>query len=760
VDLEPGGGASDPFDPRRFRISLGAPKKPLLTEKDVISRGWPPFAIVLFLGEPESERNGRTYYAGKSVVAAEAMPALVDAIRRHRLVTQATLRKRGWSRADIKSLLGEPDLILPNPNYHVAAPMKLYRVSRVEDAEATNDLSQTSEPFAPLPVSKTRFYPCERVAKAGSSAITLRGSIRLDPELTASDKTLAVAAASQTADEVAGDLETRLAKVIARELGVNGADELEDRTFVAHSLTHAADRAFFELEHEYVQLAAARRKAEAEAVMAFYLESFPKEGRHFEYFCGPTNSGKTHAAIEELRAANAGVYLAPLRLLALEVYERLNELGVPTSLLTGEERIDTDGAAHVSSTVEMADLRSTLDVAVIDEAQMLEDSQRGWAWTLAALGVRASRIILCGSVEGLRAARRLAERIGMDITVRNFTRKNALVVDPIIEYRNIRAGDAVIVFSRRDVIETQKAVGELGFSTAVIYGSLSPSVRRDEAARFRNGDADVLVATDAIAMGLNLPIRRIIFSTTTKWNGKAERWLGPMEIRQIAGRAGRYGLHETGSVTAFTERDLHRIVDAVENDGREEPADIIWVAPTTHHLERLSEIAGLREVSRLLRFFQQNILRADRYVKLADLGEMIESVEYVERNAPAFGLMPLELRYAYARAPVNRNGVGLALLARWAHFHARGQTVAGEEIASVTDRDRLLTLEEISRLTTIYLWLAQRFPRTYTNARGVERLREATDEQIRQALLNRGRANTRRKTRHKRKEKLLTEQSL
>lgn len=179
---------------------------------------------------------------------------------------------------------------------------------------------------------------------------------------------------------------------------------MEDATYVSHSLAHAADRAFFELEPAYRKLAAAQRRAEAEAVMAFYLESFPKEGRRFEYFCGPTNSGKTHAAMEELRAAKSGAYLAPLRLLALEVYERMNEMGVPTSLLTGEERTDVPGAAHVSSTVEMADLRASYDVAVIDEAQMLEDSQRGWAWTLAALGVRASRIILCGSVEGLRAA--------------------------------------------------------------------------------------------------------------------------------------------------------------------------------------------------------------------------------------------------------------------------------------------------------------------------------------------------------------------
>jgi hypothetical protein len=697
--------------------------KPLLTEKDVAKRGWPEFAIEQFLGEPDSITNGRRYHNAEKVVLAEAQPAVADAIRRHAPITQAALRKRGWTRSDIKALLGDPDLVVPNPEFGVEAPVKLYRIGRIEDAEGRRA------------DSKATFFPCERVIQVGTTAITLRGSIRLQDGVDAEEQ----------ADAIAAGLEARLNAVAQREFGENAAIEMEDATYVSHSLAHAADRAFFELEPAFKKLAAAQRRAEAEAVMAFYLESFPKEGRHFEYFCGPTNSGKTHAAMEELRAATSGAYLAPLRLLALEVYERMNEMGVPTSLLTGEERTDVAGALHVSSTVEMADLRATYDVAVIDEAQMLEDSQRGWAWTLAALGVRASRIILCGSVEGLRATRRLAQRMGLEVSVRRFVRKNPLEVDQAIEFRSIRPGDAVIVFSRREVIETQRAVGELGFSTAVVYGSLSPSVRRDEAARFRNGDAEVLVATDAIAMGLNLPISRIIFSTTSKWNGKAERWLGAMETRQIAGRAGRYGLHETGKVTALTERDLERVRHAVESDRPEDAPDVIWVAPTTEHLERLAAINGQDEISRLLRFFQQNILRADRFVKLADLSEMIEAVEYVERNASAFAQLPLDVRYAYARAPVNRNGLALPFLARWAQLHARGLSVSGEETAGVADGDRLLTLEETSRLATLYMWLSQRFPRTYSNARGIERVRESADEQIRQALLNRGRASNRRK---------------
>ena len=628
--------------------------KPLLTEKDVAARGWPQFAIEQFLGEPDSITNGRRYHNAQKVVATEAEPAVADAIRRNKPITQAALRKRGWTRSDIKALLGEPDLTVPNPEFGVEAPVKLYRIGRIEDAEGRRA------------DSKATFLPCERVIHVGPAAITLRGSIRLEDGVDASDE----------ADAIASGLQSRLNAVVEREFGEDAVVAMEDATYVSHSLAHAADRAFFELEPAYTQArssAAARRSRSGDGL----LPRIVSKGRAADSstFCGPTNSGKTHAAMEELRAAKSGAYLAPLRLLALEVYERMNEMGVPTSLLTGEERTDVPGAAHVSSTVEMADLRTSYDVAVIDEAQMLEDSQRGWAWTLAALGVRASRIILCGSVEGLRATRRLAERMGLEVSVRRFERKNPLEVDPAIEFRSIRPGDAVIVFSRREVIETQRAVGELGFSTAVVYGSLSPSVRREEAARFRNGDAEVLVATDAIAMGLNLPIQRIIFSTTSKWNGKAERWLGAMETRQIAGRAGRYGLHETGKVTAFTERDLERVRAAVVNDRPEDAPDVIWVAPTTEHLKRLAAINGQDRRSRACcDSSSRTSLRADRFVKLADLSEMIEAVEYVERNASAFQQLPLEMRYAYARAPVNRNGLALPFLARWAQL-ARARVI-------------------------------------------------------------------------------------
>jgi ATP-dependent RNA helicase SUPV3L1/SUV3 len=110
--------------------------------------------------------------------------------------------------------------------------------------------------------------------------------------------------------------------------------------------------------------------------------------------------------------------------------------------------------------------------------------------------------------------------------------------------RNIQRGDAVIAFSRREVLMWRDMITEMGLSVATVYGNLAPEVRRAQAERFRDGSADVVVATDALAMGLNMPIQRIVMTTTVKYNGVEEEEISASLARQIAGRAGRYGVHK------------------------------------------------------------------------------------------------------------------------------------------------------------------------------------------------------------------------
>ncbi len=480
-------------------------------------------------------------------------------------------------------------------------------------------------------------------------------------------------------------------------------------------------------------------RVEAELGLNFYLESFTTERRSFDFFVGPTNSGKTHAAIEFLAQSASGVYLAPLRLLALEIYERLGDLGVAASLVTGEERILAAGARHTSSTVEMVDLSRTYDAAVIDETQLLEDPQRGWAWTLAIAAVRAERVVMCGSEEGLRAAQRLAARLGVTLSVTRFERKGALHVVPAVRLTELQRGDAVIAFSRNAVIEMQGEIGRRGFSSAAIYGSLSPIVRRREAERFRNGDADVLVATDAIGLGLNLPIRRIVFSTVEKYDGVDERRLTPQEIRQIAGRAGRFGIHEEGLVSALDSRDVSYLRRSIERQEAAPPEGPIWISPTDDHLRRLSTILGTQRVGRLLQFFQERVLRdVDTGMRIADLTDTIEVANTLEL-AESFIKLPFDVRCLYSRAPVSTRGPALAVLTNWGSQHANGGFVDGSELMLEGNaRDRLLQYEDRSRLATLYLWLAQRFPEVYSNHEEIALIRDSIDDDIHAALLSRG----------------------
>ena len=298
------------------------------------------------------------------------------------------------------------------------------------------------------------------------------------------------------------------------------------------------------------------QSALVKAVPERYMDLFPlarNMQRHFVLHVGPTNSGKTFDSLERLKAARRGLYLGPLRLLAFEQFETLNLADVPCTLLTGEEEIRVPGSRVQSSTVEMADLKKAYDIAVIDEAQLLSDRDRGGAWTAAILGLCASEIHLCASPDAENLLLRIIRSCGDSVDIVRHDRMTPLVVDstPFDFPASVQPGDALIVFSKLRVHAVAGELSRLGFRVSLIYGALPPDVRRHQSERFRRGESDVLVSTDAIAMGLNLPIRRIVFLETEKFDGDIVRSLTRDEIRQIAGRAGRYGLYDRGMVNAY-----------------------------------------------------------------------------------------------------------------------------------------------------------------------------------------------------------------
>lgn len=279
--------------------------------------------------------------------------------------------------------------------------------------------------------------------------------------------------------------------------------------------------------------------------------------RSFHLHVGPTNSGKTYEAIQQLKTAEKGVYLSPLRLLALEVYDTLNDAGTPTSMKTGEEHIYVDDSRVISQTIETLNLDDEYDIAVIDECQMIADRERGAAWSRAILGIKAKDIYLLSSDNVTELLMEIIDTCGDVADITHHERKTGLVVEdqPFelsennkITRSQIKPGDCYILFSKKRVLDLAARFEMMGIKASVIYGKLPPETRKSEVRRFANGETKIVISTDAIGMGINLPIQRIIFAESWKFDGQQRRDLKPDEILQIAGRAGRFGKYDVGYV--------------------------------------------------------------------------------------------------------------------------------------------------------------------------------------------------------------------
>ena len=470
--------------------------------------------------------------------------------------------------------------------------------------------------------------------------------------------------------------------------------------------------------------------------LAEYPDSFEvasRMPRKFIALLGPTNSGKTHRAMEALAKASSGVYLAPLRLLALENYERLQEAcphGEPlkVSLVTGEERRVVEGATHVASTVEMLDTRTRVEVAVIDEIQMLADRDRGAAWTAAVCGAPASVVYLLGAPEARRAVEALAERLEVPLEVHVLKRMGPLSMEPsaVRKLRNLRRGDAVIAFSRRDVLMWRDMVTEMGLSVATIYGNLAPEVRRAQAERFRDGSADVVIATDALAMGLNMRIARVVMTTTVKFNGVEEEEISASLARQIAGRAGRYGVHEEGLVAGYDD-ETHEVMRALL---KEKIAPLsatgFSVAPSLEQLHRISAVTGETSLAKLLKRFMHNIDVPDGFFFPRITEEQAERALWLDT-------LPLSVaeKFMMSLVPVSTKVPSLQRAwEQWAYALSKKRvTKLHEEHDDLYGRN-LQEVEDSCRLYSAYAWLSYRMPEYFPSVNEAQALARAASEKV------------------------------
>jgi len=437
--------------------------------------------------------------------------------------------------------------------------------------------------------------------------------------------------------------------------------------------------------------------------------------RKLYFYVGATNSGKTYKAIKELTKADCGTYLAPLRLLALENYENLKSQNIPVSLITGEEEKLNEDAGHICSTIEMVNFDLDVDVCVIDEIQMLDDTHRGWAWINAIVGTPAKKVIMTGSVNALDAIKKLSIYLNEDLEIIKFKRKNPLeIMDNYTNLKDIKKNSALIAFSRSDVLKIKNQLSKY-HKVSVLYGNLSPEVRQDEARRFRTGQTDILVATDAIAMGLNLPIKYILFTTHIKFDGIQKRKLTVNEIIQIAGRAGRYKHHDIGYIGATNKKTLEHI--AIEYKS---PVSTIKspfnVKATFSQIQELSVHLKTTNLTQILKYFSKH-MHFDGPFKAVNLSSMIELSKDLDMKYN----MKLEDKYLLSSAPISLKSplirsayyfyINSIIKNKVVHYKS---TISTHKVAR-TQQDLLKAEDEIKKIS-LYLWIAYKMPNLFPHS--------------------------------------------
>ncbi|SFA90608.1 MULTISPECIES: DEAD/DEAH box helicase [unclassified Bacillus (in: firmicutes)] len=391
-----------------------------------------------------------------------------------------------------------------------------------------------------------------------------------------------------------------------------------------------------------------RRKAEEARMLddIFGQEYRPAFGRNIQYFLhiGETNTGKTHHALERMKEAGSGIYLAPLRLLALEVFDKLNADGVPCSLKTGEEEKEVLGSRHLSCTVEMFHEKEYYEVVVIDEAQMIADKDRGFSWYKAITKANAREVHIIGSKNIKEMMLQLLSESQVEIN--EYKREVPLQVEKEdFTLNNAKKGDALVCFSRRQVLETAARLQNSGHTVSMIYGSMPPETRKKQMQQFIKGETKVIVATDAIGMGLNLPIRRIVFLENEKFDGTRRRRLTSQEVKQIAGRAGRKGIYDVGKV-AFTS-DIRLMRQLLDQE--DVLVTTFAIAPTSGVFERFQKY--FRTLEEFFELWDQ--FESPKGTKKASLSEERELYELVRGTEIEARLSMMDL-YGFLHLPFSQ----------------------------------------------------------------------------------------------------------
>ena len=317
---------------------------------------------------------------------------------------------------------------------------------------------------------------------------------------------------------------------------------------------------------------------------------------------GPTNTGKTHLAVERMLGHASGMIGLPLRLLAREVYERIVRARGQASvaLITGEEKIIPPRPVYFVCTVEAMPMEREVEFLAVDEIQLAADPERGHVFTSRLLHARGRfETMFLGA--GTMAP--LIRRLIPDVEIVSRERLSSLTYAGSKKLTRLPRRSAIVAFSTEQVYAIAELIRRQRGGAAVVMGSLSPRTRNAQVALFQSGEVDFLVATDAIGMGLNMDVDHVAFAGLRKFDGRRTRWLHAHEIAQIAGRAGRHIRDGTFGVTGEAEEldeDLvgqvvdHRFDPVQAIEWRNARLDFDTLPDLLRSLTRTPDVPGLK----------------------------------------------------------------------------------------------------------------------------------------------------------------------
>ena len=290
---------------------------------------------------------------------------------------------------------------------------------------------------------------------------------------------------------------------------------------------------------------------------------------------GPTNTGKTHLAIETMLSFDTGMIGFPLRLLAREVYDKvIKKISLDkVALITGEEKIIPNNAKYFLCTVESMPIDKYLDFVGVDEIQMCADHERGHIFTDRLLNIRGEKLTM---FMGSNTIKNIISKLDDDIEFINRNRLSKLTYSGYKKISRIDRKTAIIAFSAEEVYAIAELIRRQKGGAAIVMGSLSPKTRNAQVNLYQSGDVDFLIATDAIGMGINMDLDHVYFSNLKKFDGKKLRKLNISELGQIAGRAGRYLNDGNFGITGNCKEIKPEDVNLLENHKFEEVRTLFW----------------------------------------------------------------------------------------------------------------------------------------------------------------------------------------